>query len=496
MMQAEPWMLSARALVQAYRSRMLSPVDALQSVLARMDQQNPRINAVVSCDRPAALAAAAASAQRWAQGHALSALDGVPFTVKDNLASAGLRATFGSRLYANHVPERDELPVARLRQGGAVLVGKTNVPELTLHGITDNPLFGATGNPWNPELTPGGSSGGAVAAVAAGIAPLALATDGGGSIRRPCAHAGCVGLKPSAGRVPRSDGFPVFLHDFEVAGPIARNVDDLVLAMREIAPWSATDSRSGVFEHLSFSVPAQIAPARIALLNGLGDAPVDADSAAAADEAWHVLGGCGHQRITLDACQRAMLVHAIAAVNEQAWPALSQSGLAWLVAAHFAGREAELSPPLAELLAQGRRRSGAEMMEALDAIRRLRNVLALLMQHIDCLLLPSAASQPWPARQSHPPLIDGRPAGPRGHAIFTAFVNAAGLPALALPAGLGASGMPLGVQLVGGHGADGWLCALGRQFERARPFAPLWERTSMHDSGARSTGMQSARETP
>jgi aspartyl-tRNA(Asn)/glutamyl-tRNA(Gln) amidotransferase subunit A len=166
-----------------------------------------------------------------------------------------------------------------------------------------------------------------------------------------------------------------------------------------------------------------------------------------------------------------------------------------LMATRFEGREGELSAPLAELLAQGRRRTGADMMRALSAIRRLRDVLALLMQDIDCLLLPSAASQPWPAQQAHPLQIDGRDVGPRGHAIFTSFVNAAGLPALALPAGLGATGMPLGIQLVGRHGADGWLCALGRQFERARRFAPLWERAAMHESGACGTGMQSARES-
>ena len=492
MNQAEPWMLSARALVQAYRSRTLSPQEALQSVLARMDSQNPRINAVVTHDREAALAAAEASTQRWCQGRPLSALDGVPFTVKDNIMAAGLRATCGSRLYADHVPEVDELPVARLRQGGAVLVGKTNVPELALHGMTDNALFGATRNPWNNALTPGGSSGGAVAAVASGIAPLALATDGGGSIRRPCAHTGCVGLKPSTGRVPRAHGFPVFLHDFEVAGPIARNVDDLVLAMQEIAPWSALDSRSAGFEQAPFSVPPSIGPARIALIDALGNAPVDVDSAEAAQDALEALADCGHQRVMLAPARRAMLVQAIAAINDRAWPVLSQSGLAWLMASRFEGREEALSDPLAELLAQGRRHSGADMMDALAAIRHLRDVLALLMQDVDCLLLPSAASQPWPARQAYPALINGHAVGPRGHAIFTSFVNAAGLPALALPAGLGATGMPLGIQLVGRHGADGWLCALGRQFERVRPFAPLWERAALHESGACGTGTQSA----
>lgn len=493
-MQAQPWMLSARSLAQAYRRGTLDPVDALASVLDRMEEVNPRINAIVSSDRQAARAAAEASARRWRSGCALSALDGVPFTVKDNILTGGLRSTFGSALYADYVPDADELPVARLRQGGAVLVGKTNVPELTVSGYTDNALFGVTRNPWNPALTPGGSSGGAAAAVAAGIAPLALATDGGGSIRRPCAHTGCVGLKPSTGRVPRSQGFPVFLHDVEVAGPIARSVDDLVLAMRELSPWSAADSRSAPFQALPFCVPEQPAPARVALLNGLGEAPVDADSADAAEASWQALSRLGHTPVVLNPARRATLVQAVAEINDIVWPVLSGSGLAWLMATHHAGREQALSPPLAAMLEQGRQRSGAELMDALGAVARLRDVLSLLMQDIDCLLLPSAAAQPWPARAPYPPLIDGRPAGPRGHAIFTAFVNAAGLPALALPAGLGATGMPLGIQLVGRHGADGWLCAIGRQLEKARPFAPLWERQPMHDAGACGTGMQSARE--
>lgn len=494
MMQAQPWMLSARSLAQAYRRGTLDPVDALASVLARMEEVNPRINAVVSIDRDAARAAAEASARRWRSGCALSALDGVPYTVKDNILTGGLRSTFGSALYADYVPDADELPVARLRQGGAVLVGKTNVPELTVSGTTGNALFGLTRNPWNPALTPGGSSGGAAAAVAAGIAPLALATDGGGSIRRPCAHTGCVGLKPSTGRVPRNHGFPVFLHDFEVSGPIARSVDDLVLAMRELSPWSAGDSRSAPFQSLPFCVPEQPAPARVALLNGMGDAPVDADSADAADASWQALSRLGHVPVVLSPAQRAMLVQAMDGINDIAWPVLSGSGLAWLMNTHHAGREQALSPPLAAMLEQGRQRSGAELMGALSAVTRLRDVLSLLMQDIDCLLLPSAAAQPWPVHAPYPSLIDGRPAGPRGHAIFTAFVNAAGLPALALPAGLGVTGMPLGIQLVGRHGADGWLCAIGKQLEKACPFAPLWERQTMHDAGACGTGMQSARE--
>ena len=162
---------SATALAEAYRARKASPVQVLHSCLDRLDVVNPVLNAVIAIDRAAAMAAAQASERRWRDGNPLGPLDGVPFTVKDNIVTAGLPTTWGSPLYRDFRSAADELPVARMRRAGAVLIGKTNVPELTSQGYTDNPLFGPTGNPWNPALTPGGSSGGAVAAVAAGMSP-------------------------------------------------------------------------------------------------------------------------------------------------------------------------------------------------------------------------------------------------------------------------------------------------------------------------------------
>ena len=207
----ELWQRSAVDLVAGYTNKEFSPRDVLDSVFDRLDKINPKINAVVTVDREGALSAAAASEKRWLVGEALGPLDGVPLTVKDNIPVRGLRTTWGSNLYSNYLPAADELPIARLREVGAIILGKTNCPEFTLQGYTDNLLFGPTRNPWNLELTPGGSSGGAVAAVSAGIGPIAIGTDGGGSIRRPAAHTGLVGLKPSRGRVPRSDGLPAIL---------------------------------------------------------------------------------------------------------------------------------------------------------------------------------------------------------------------------------------------------------------------------------------------
>ncbi len=204
----EIWQKGVAELGEDFRAGRLDPVVLLEVCLERIARIDPLLNSIVTLDAPGARRAAEASAARWKDGTPRSTLDGVPMTIKDNLLVGGLRATWGSQAYADYVPDRDEIPVERLRMAGVVIVGKTNVPELTLEGYTSNTLFGTTGNPWAPALTPGGSSGGAVASVAAGLVPAAVGTDGGGSIRRPASHTGLVGFKPSIGHIARGDGFP------------------------------------------------------------------------------------------------------------------------------------------------------------------------------------------------------------------------------------------------------------------------------------------------
>src|SRR5437016_4889129 len=186
-MNDDSWQWSATELGAAFRRGDTTPTEHTARLLARIERINPQLNAIVTLD-PSTLEQAAASTARLRAGQPRSTLEGVPVTIKDNMVAAGLRATWGSKLFADFVPAHDELPVARLRAAGAVILGKTNVPEFTLQGYTDNPVFGVTRNPWNTALSPGGSSGGAVAGVAAGLSPIAIGTDGGGSIRRPASH--------------------------------------------------------------------------------------------------------------------------------------------------------------------------------------------------------------------------------------------------------------------------------------------------------------------
>lgn len=440
------WELTAGELASGYAGGAFDPLGVLEAVLARHDAVNPQLNAVVTLDRGGARGAAGESAARWHAGTPLSALDGVPLTVKDNILVAGMRATWGSRIFADFVPERDETPVARLRAAGAVILGKTNVPEFTVQGITDNPLFGPTRNPRNPALTPGGSSGGAVAAVASGIGPLALCTDGGGSIRRPAAHTGLLGLKPSRALVPRRDGFPAILHDFEVAGPIGRNAADVLALLRIIA-------RAGSIQ----AEPMATAPCRIGFIPQFGDAPVDggiADSVAMAADA---LASLGHSVKRLDDFKLADPVNAI-------WPIISETGVAWLLDAHGDAIDV-VGADVAALAMRGRMRTARSYLDALQTIALASAAFDDLFTRFEVLLTPTTAAQAWSVGVAYPDLIAGVPVGPRGHAVFTAFANALGLPALSMPGCPDADGLPVGIQLCGPIGADDRLLAIAGQFE-------------------------------
>jgi aspartyl-tRNA(Asn)/glutamyl-tRNA(Gln) amidotransferase subunit A len=450
------WQLSATELAEAYRAGTTTPETVLEATLARIVQVNPHLNAIVTLDAPGARAAAHASTQRWRSGSPLTPLDGVPVTIKDNILVRGMRSTWGSKLYAEYLPSADETPVARLCSAGAVILGKTNVPEFTLIGYTDNQLFGPTRNPWNLALTPGGSSGGAVAAVAAGLGPIALATDGGGSIRRPAAHTGLVGFKPSRGMVPRHDGFPVILHDFEVVGPIARTVDDVVAAM---------DVISGPHWHASAG-HRFASPLRVLFIPSFSGSPVDPAIADAVAAVAIALARQGHRVETLEGFDLADPV-------AEAFPVISQAGLAWVLSQH-GDVDDRIAPALSEIARAGRRYSAADYVAALEKIRIVERRFDALFERAEILLAPATAAMPWPAQQTHPPTIAGTPVGARGHAVFTPFANALGLPAISLPCEAWHDGMPIGFQLCAAHGHDRALLEVARLYEASATWRSRW----------------------
>ena len=444
-------------LAAALRDGSLTAETLLDRCLERIARRDPTLNSFVAIDEAGARAAARDSDLRLAQGSARSPLEGIPLSIKDNILVAGMPATWGSRALADFVPARDELPVARLRAAGAVILGKTNVPELTVEGYTRNDLFGVTRNPWNPALTPGGSSGGAAASVAAGFVPAAIGTDAGGSIRRPASHTGLVGWKPSTGRIPRLWGFPAILSDFETIGTLTRSVADARLLDTILAGPDPRDRRS----LLAQPAPWRNGRRRVLYIPQFGQAPVDPEVAAATSAFAAALVETGAEVVTGE-------VFFDLSAASRTWSVITRAGVAYIMRWR-AGFEAQAGATLRAMAEEGRAIMGADYTEALEWVTDLRLRLADLFAGYDLVLTPSAAALPWAADTPYPDRIDGREAGPRDHAIFTGWVNIGGLPAISLPVALSKSGLPMGVQLVAGFGQDDLLLAFAEDIAADRP---------------------------
>lgn len=459
------WRQDALALHQAFMLGECTPVDALLSCLARIDQVQPRINAYTVLRKEAALTEAQASSLRYQEGHPLSCLDGVPLSVKDNLLTADMPTTWGSPGLADYCPGTEELAIRLMRRAGAIVIGKTNVPEFTLEGYTDNALYGATRNPWDTELTPGGSSGGAAASVAAGCTPLALGTDGGGSIRRPAAHCGLVGFKPSVGAVARTDGLPTLLLDFEVVGLMARSVRD-VKSMLAVAGGAHRADLSSLAAQAARAYPTLSSPLRVLYVATLDQAPVDPEIAQHCERAARQLTSLGHEvhvgALPLD----------LAPVNAD-WQAVSQIGLDRMFSEHPEWGAAA-SVKYRDMAKLGAARPARELWRTLERVKQLRSDCASFFTEWDVVITPTTAAMPWPARESYPPYIGGRPVGPRGHAVFTGWVNAAGLPGISMPIAQSSAGMPIGLQLVTCYGGDDMLLQLASVCETQLNWRAGW----------------------
>ena len=459
------WQWPATELQRAYRSGELTPCDAARSCLDRLEAVNSRINAVIAHRDEALLQEAEASTRRHAAGQPLSLLDGIPLTVKDSLLTADLPTSWGTRALEGHCAGHDEWAVARARAAGALVLGKTNVPEFALEGYTANPVYGVTGNPWAPHLTPGGSSGGAVAAVAAGIAPLAIGQDGGGSIRRPASHTGVVGLKPTLSAWPREHVLPSLLLDFEVIGPLARTVADARLLFNALRGTDLADraSLSAAEAARSIRAPSRL---RVLYVERMGDAPLDPQIAASVRAAVQMLAGLGHHVETADLPLDLDFF-------AQAWPQIGQIGLARMFDQHPEW-ERQASAKYRQMAEHGRELPGTRLWQVVEQVRQLRRDSVALFDRFDVIATPSAAALPWPAAEAYPTHIDGQPVGPRGHAVYTGWVNAAGLPALAVPTPPSREGLPIGMQLIGAYGSDDLLLDLGQAYEAVAPWAHRW----------------------
>ena len=452
-MAGQLWQLSAADALEQFRLGTMLPSDLLESTLKRLDQINIKINAFTVVDWEGARASAAASDRRWKSGKPAGPIDGVIFTVKDNITVKGLPCAWGSEAFKSFVPADDETPVERLRDAGCVLLGKTTVSEFTIAQTNvSTRLCGTTRNPWNLRLTTGASSGGAVAALSSGLGQIALATDGGGSIRRPASHCGLVGLKPSTGRVARRNGLPVILDDCEVIGPIARTCADLTLAFREIAKPDVEDRKSLIFDGSTGSSPVAPKARKILYVREIGRHEVDHDILRSCDAASCHLAEMGHH-------VEAGSLPFDFELYERHWPVIRDAGLAWLL--RDRPWEGLISDMHAAMVRRGGELRASDYVEALTAFREIQAQFGRCFRRFDLLMTPTAGSLPWPAEQEGPPRSR----------VFTGIVNAAGYPAITIPGEPSSNGLPIGFQLVGRFGADWELVELAAGYESRHPWS-------------------------
>ncbi|AVF04350.1 MULTISPECIES: amidase [Devosia] len=468
-MTSDPiWRRDATGLSDLLALGEISPSQVLDVYLARIKALEPRLNAFAHLDIEGARVAAASADERQQRGERLGPLDGIPVVIKDNLYVAGQPASWGSHLFADFVPEQDDICVARLRAAGAVIIGKTNTPEFALSGHTTSPRFGTTRSPWDTSLTPGGSSGGAAAAVSAGLVPVAIGTDAGGSIRTPAAYTGLLGLRPANGRVPRRHGFPPMAIDFQAIGLLARTTRDIALLLDVMG---GSDPRDPVSMLVPPMADVPRAALRIGWFDQVGDERSDPEVAASLAAVLEQIGGLGH------AVRQVSPPFDLAQLRS-VWPLLSAAGVARVARRDPQWRE-KLSPAMAELAEKGLALPAADYVDALDRLQTFRADASAQWGEYDLLVTPTTPAPAWPVDQDAPALIGGRPGNGDTQGMFCGWVNAMGFAGLSMPGPAHSDGRPIGIQLVARPPGDRLIVRMAADLERLTAWHDCWPALAM-----------------
>jgi amidase len=445
---------SATALARAIRAKEVSAAEVVQAYIQRIEAVNPQLNAVVQLRAEAAQAEARAADAALARGQIIGPLHGVPMTIKDSLDTAGVITTGGTKGRATFVPAQDATVVARLRAAGAILLGKTNTPELTLAGETDNLIYGRTNNPYDLARTPGGSSGGAAAIVAAGGAPFDIGSDTAASIRWPAHCCGIAGIKPTAGRVPRTGHiipFGLGARDMLTQnGPMARFVEDLSLILPIIC---GPDWQDPAIIPMPLGDPAavELKQLRVAVHTDNGILPPTASIRDAVRTAAQALADAGVA--VGEVCPRALeRVHALSAALAAA------DGRAWVQRLLANAGTTEVHPWLAANISQSQDMSVAAFTELLEDIDQFRSEMLAFMEHYDVILSPVNA---LPAL----PHDTWREAFGKGAFSYTQAYNLTGWPGAVVRGGTSPEGVPIGVQVVAHPWREDVALAVGQYLE-------------------------------
>jgi amidase len=457
--------LSAREIARRVNARELSPVAVVEAHLAAIARRNPAINAVVTLDAEGALAAARDLERRLAEGRAGGALAGVPVGVKDIHLTRGLRTTFGAPLMRDHVPDSDSLIVARCRAAGAIVIGKTNISEFALGSNSVNPVFGATGNPYDPTLSASGSTGGGAAGLAARMFALATGSDLGGSLRTPASFCGVAGLRPSPGLVPHVPAAQPF-QSLGVDGPMARDCGDLALMLQAIAGPHPDEPHVVPVEGRDFVAAATGGPApglRVGYVPDIAGIGIDPDIERVCRVAAFALAG--------DGC----VVEEAALDLSPGRDAFIRLRGQYVLAGHLdkLDKLERVGPNLAGNIRLGLAQGPADVARGeLGRAEVLRRVNAFFARH-DRLLTPCAPVPPFPHAQLYPETIAGKKMATYIDWVAPTFVlSLAGLPALSVPAGLDRRGLPVGIQVVAPRWNEEGALALGAAIEARTALPP------------------------
>ena len=469
-MTEEVYYADATELAERIAARELSPVEVVGVFLKRIDEVNPKLNAVVTLADDVEERAREAEAA-LAHGEVRGPLHGVPFTIKDCVDTRDVRTTRGSWLFEDHVPAADAPVVSRLKQAGGILIGKTNMPEFALWWETANSIFGRTENPWKQGRTTGGSSGGEAAAIAAGLSPFGVGSDVGGSIRQPAGFCGIVGLKATHGRFPLTGHWPEALLRFMHVGPMARSVRDIALGLSVMSGADGADHYAGALPpHEDVDLAEPLPPLRVAWCIDGPFAPVAREVQDTVTGAVSALGelGCELEQVSLDVWERVQPQEITGAVYA------AEGG--HYLGPIIAGREDLLGPPMRRRL-QMPVPSMSEFMDAVEKVERLRRDVARLFGSYDILVCPTS---PVPAHMHDPislelgatdyPMptitVDGETVAGRNSVRATIPADLTGSPAISVPFGWSEDGLPIGVQLIGRHLEEGLLLRVASALER------------------------------
>ena len=455
--------MPATTLAAAIRDKRVSPTEAVEAVLDRIGTVNPSINALVTVTEDLARATARDVEARLARGEPLGPLAGVPVTIKDLVMVKGVRTTWGSHIFERFIAPEDAPAVERLRAAGAVIVGMTNSPEFGYRGTTDNPVFGATRNPWSLDHTPGGSTGGGAAAVAAGLGPLTIGTDAGGSIRIPASCCGIVGFKPTLGRVPMA---PVYggLETLSHTGPMTRTVRDAAAMMSVIAGPDPRDLMSLPDDGTDWigAPDGGLSNVRAGWTPDWGYAPVDPEVRQITESA---------VREFEDAGLRIENASPRFSDPSDGFGALFPATIAARLAGYLPEWRARMDPGLVRYIELGQRPSAVDFVQGANVRRTLNDAFREFFATHDLLLTPTLAAPPLPLGQHVYEKIGGTAVGPLGWLAFTFPINMIGYPAITVPAGWTTSDLPVGLQIIGPRFADASVLRAAAAFEARRPWA-------------------------